>query len=102
MVQGKNSLEVQSESQLDDCSSSFCYGCFEVQNLNVELATKLEKFLEKHELLTKKNFDLKEEMEDLCSSFESILQEKKEITSECDSLKSQLELVSSPRGGVNR
>ena len=44
MVQGKNSLEVQLDSQLDDSSSSYCYGCLEVQNLNVELATKLENF----------------------------------------------------------
>ena len=84
MVQGKDSLEVQSVSQLDDSSSSYCYGCLEVQNLNVELASKLEKFLEKHELLKKKNFDLKEEMRDLCSTFESVLQEKEEITSERD------------------
>ena len=54
MVQGKNSLEVQSNSQIDDSSSSYCYGCLEVQNLNVELATKLEKFLKKHEVLKKK------------------------------------------------
>ena len=54
MVQGKDSLEVQSKSQLDDSSSSYCYGCFEVQNLNVEFATKLEKFLKKYELLKKK------------------------------------------------
>ena len=93
MVQGKNSLEVQSESQLDDCSSSYCYGCLEVQNLNVELATKLEIFLEKHDSLKKKHFELKEEMKDLCSTCESILQEKEEITSERDSLKSQLELA---------
>ena len=85
-VQGKDSLEVLSESYLDDSSNSYCYGCLEVQNLNVELATKLEKFLEKHELLKKKNFDLKEEMKDLCSTFESVLQEKEEITSERDSL----------------
>ena len=51
MVQGKDSLEVHSDSQLEDSSSSYCYGCFEVQNLNVELASKLEKFVEKHNLL---------------------------------------------------
>jgi len=93
MVQGKNSLEVQSESQLDDCSSSYCHGCFEVQKLNVELASKLENFVEKHDSLQKKHFDLKEEMKDLCSTFELVLQEKEEITSERDSLKSQLELA---------
>ena len=49
--------------------------------------------MEKHELLKKKNFDLKEEMKDLCSSFELTLQEKEEICSERDSLKSQLDLA---------
>ena len=53
----------------------------------------LKFFLEKHDLLKKKNFDLKVEMKDLCSSFESILQEKEEITCERDSLKSQLDLA---------
>ena len=81
MVQGKNSLEVQSDSQLDNSSSSYCYGCFEVQNLNVELASKLEKFVEKHNLLKEKHFDLQKEMKDLCSTFETVLQEKEEITS---------------------
>ena len=93
MVQGKNSLEVQSDSQIDDSSSSYCYGCLEVQNLNVELATKLEIFLKKHNLLKKKNLELKEEIKYLCSNFELILQEKEEIASERDSLKSQLELA---------
>ena len=93
MVQGKDSLEVQSDSQLNDCSSSYCYGCLEVQNLNVELATKLEIFLEKHDSLKKKHLELKEEMKDLCSTFESVLQEKEEITSERDSLRSQLDLA---------
>ena len=73
MVQGNDSLEVQSETQLDYSSSSYCYGCLEVQNLNVELVSKLENFLQKHNLLKKKHFDLKEEMKDLCSSFEVIL-----------------------------
>ena len=93
MVQGKDSLEVHSDSQLEDSSSSYCHGCFEVQNLNVELASKLEKFVEKHNLLKEKHFDLQKEMKDLCSTFETILQEKEEITSERDSLESQLELA---------
>ena len=59
MVQGKNSLEVQSDSQLDDCSSSYCDGCLEAQTLNMELATKLENFLEKHNLLKKNNLELR-------------------------------------------
>jgi len=93
MVHGNDSHEVQSDSQLDDCSSSYCYGCGEVQTLNVELTSKLEIFLEKHELLKKKHFDVKEELKDLCSTFETVLQEKGEIASERDSLKSQLELA---------
>jgi len=93
MVQGNDSLEVYSDSQLDDSSSSYCYGCLEVQTLNMELAKKLEIFLKKHDLLKKNNFELKEEIKDLCSSFELILQEKEEIASERDSLKSQLELA---------
>ena len=48
MVQGNDSLEVQSDSQLDDSSSSYCHGSFEVQTLNMELAQKLEIFLKKH------------------------------------------------------
>jgi len=73
MVQGKDSLEVNSDSQLDDSSSSFCHGCFEVQNLNVKLASKLENFVEKHNSLKKMHFELKEEKTDLCSTFETIL-----------------------------
>jgi len=93
MVHGNDSHEVHSDSQLDDSSSSFCHGCGEVQTLNMELAQKLEKFLEKHESLKKKNIVLKEELNDLCTSFETVLQEKGEIASERDSLKSQLELA---------
>ena len=93
MVQGKNSLEVQSDSHIDDSSSSYCHGCFEVQTLNMELAQKLENLLEKHDLLKEDNLVLKNELKDLCSNFELVLQEKEEIASECDSLKSQLELA---------
>ena len=40
--------------------------------------------MEKHNSLKKKHCDLKEEMKDLCSTFETVLQEKEEITSERD------------------
>ena len=93
MVKGNNSLEVQSDTQLDDCSSSYCDGCLEAQTLNMELATKLENFLEKHKLLKEDNLVLKNKLKDLCSNFELTLQEKEEIASERDSLKSQLELA---------
>ena len=47
MVQGNDSLEVQLETQLDASTSSYCYGCLEVQTINVELATKCENFFGK-------------------------------------------------------
>ena len=67
IVQGNDSLEVQSESQLDDSSSSYCYGCLEAQTLNMELATKLDNFLEKHKLLKEDNLVLKNELKNLLS-----------------------------------
>ena len=73
MVHGKNSLEVQSDTQSDDSSSSYCYGCLEVQSLNLELAQKLENFLKKHNLLKEDNLVLKNELKDLCSNFELVL-----------------------------
>ena len=54
MVQGNDSLEVQPETQLDASTSSYCYGCLEVQTINVELATKCENFLEKYDLLKRR------------------------------------------------
>ena len=42
VVYGNDSHEVQSDSQIDDSSNSFCYSCGEVQTLNVELASSLK------------------------------------------------------------
>ena len=93
MVQGNDSLEVHSDTQLDDSSSSYCYSCLEAQTLNMELATKFEIFLEKHKLLKKDNLVLKEENKNLSSRLENVSQERDEISSELDSFKSQLDLA---------
>ena len=75
MVQGNNSLEVRSDTQLDASSSSYCNECMEAQAINNELAKNCENLISKYKLLKKDNFCLKEENKNF---------------------------VRSPRGGVNR
>ena len=41
MIQGNDSLEVQSDTQLDASSNSYCNECLEAQAMNDELAKKL-------------------------------------------------------------
>ena len=93
IVQENDSLEVQSKTQLNANSSSYCNECMEAQAINNELAKRCEKLLEKYKLLKKDNIGLKEENKNLSSTLENVLQEKEEISSECNSLKSQLDLA---------
>ena len=94
MVQGNDSLEIFSESQLDcDDASSSGNEYVDPNALNEELSIICEKLLEKYNLLKKKSFELKEENKDLCSKLDLILQEKVEISNERDSLKSKLKLA---------
>ena len=91
MVQGNDSLEVHSDTQLDDSSS--CDEYIDADALNEELFIVCEKLLEKYKALKKKSFALNKENEDLVSKLDLALQEMVEISNECDSLKSQLELA---------
>ena len=90
MVQGIDSLEVNSDTQLDDCASSSCKDNMNAHALNEKL---FENLLSKYKLLKKKSFKLKEENENLSLKLDMILQERVEISSERDSLKTQLDLA---------
>ena len=60
MVQGNDSLEVISDTQLDDCATSSCDdNAMDVYALNEELSLFCENLLSKYELLKKKSFELK-------------------------------------------
>ena len=93
MVQGNDSLEVNSDTQLDDSASSSCNDYVDADTLNEELSIVCEKLLEKYKVLKKKNFELKEENKNLSSKLDIVLQERDEISNERDSLKSQLDLA---------
>jgi len=93
MVQGNDSLEVYSDTQLDVSTSSHCNDCMDAQALNEELDKICKNLISKYKLLKKDNFCLKEENKNLSSRLEIALQERDEISSELDSLKSQLELA---------
>ena len=59
MVQGNDSLEVYSESQLEvDDASSSSNDHIDANALNEELSIVCEKLLEKYKVLKKKNFGL--------------------------------------------
>ena len=80
-VQGNDSLEVHSESQLDnDDASSSSNDYVDPNALNEELSIVCEKLLEKYNLLKKKTFALNKENENLSSKLDLVLQEKEEIT----------------------
>jgi len=55
MVQGNDSLEVHSETQLDDCASSSGDDIMDVDALNEELSIVCENLLEKYQVLKKKS-----------------------------------------------
>ena len=77
MVQGNDSLEVQSETQLDsdDCSSSSCDD-YDAHALNEELSIVCEKLIEKYKILKKKSLGLNNDNKDLFSRLNMVLQEK--------------------------
>ena len=56
MVQGNNSLEVNSETQLDDCASSSGDDHIDAHALNEELSIICEQLLEKYKALKRKVF----------------------------------------------
>ena len=56
MVQGNDSLEVNSDTHLDECASSSCSDDYvDVDALHEELSFVCENLLEKYQLLKKKN-----------------------------------------------
>ena len=93
MVQGNDSLEVNSDTQLDDSASSSGNDYVDADALNEEFSIVCEKLLEKYKVLKKKSFGLKEENKNLSSKLDIVLQERDEISNERDSLKSQLDLA---------
>ena len=98
MIQGNDSVEVNSDTQLDDSASSSSDDYVDADALNEELSIICENLLEKYQLLKKKTFKIKEENKNLSSKLDIVLQERVEISSERDSLKTQLDLVLKKNG----
>ena len=74
MVQGKDSLEVTSDTHLDDYSSSFNdYDSMDAHALNEELSMLCENLLSKYEVLKNKSFDLKKKNELLFLKLDLVL-----------------------------
>ena len=73
MVQGNDSLEVYSESQLDDCAISSGDDYVDADALNEELSIICEKLLEKYKAMKKKSFGLNKENKDLYSKLDLVL-----------------------------
>ena len=74
MVQGNDSLEVNSDTHLDDCASSSCSDDYvDADALNEELSLVCENLLEKYQLLKKKTFELNKENKDLSCKLDLIL-----------------------------
>ena len=68
MVQGNDSLEVISDTQLDDnASSSYDDNTMDTHPLNLELFMFCKNLLSKYKALKSKSFDLKEENKNLFS-----------------------------------
>ena len=68
MIQGNDSLEVQSESQLDnDSASSSCDDYVDAHALNEELSIVCEKLIEKYKILKKKSLGIEKENKSLHS-----------------------------------
>ena len=94
MVQGNDSLEVQSETQLDSFdSTSSCDEFVDAHALNEELSIICEKLIEIYKVLKKKSLVIEKENKSLHSRLNNILQEKVEVYNERDSLRSQLDLA---------
>ena len=92
MVQGNDSLEVHSETHLDDDDVSSSNDYVDAHALNEELSIVCEKLFEKYKILKKKSLGINNENKSLHSRLNIILQEKMEISNERDSLRSQLDL----------
>ena len=71
-----DSLEVNSESQLDDCASSSDDDYVDADTLNEELSIVCEKLLEKYKALKKKSFKLNKENKDLVSKLDLALKRR--------------------------
>jgi len=90
MVQENDSLEVHSETHLDDSASSSGDDNMDADALNEELFIVCENLLEKYKLLKKKSFKLKEENKNLSSKLDMFYKR---------GLRFQVKDVESPRGG---
>ena len=73
MVQGNDSLKVNSDTQLDDSASSSCDDHMDAHALNEELSILCEDLLSKYKVLKKKSFKLKEEDKGLFSKLNMVL-----------------------------
>ena len=62
MIQGNDSLEVYSDTQLDDSSSSSCNECMDAHASNYELAKGCERLISKNKSLKKNSLKLKKKM----------------------------------------
>ena len=68
MVLGNDSLEVNSDTHLDDCASSSCSDDYvDADALNEELSLFCENLLEKYQILKKKSLKLNKENKNLFS-----------------------------------
>ena len=77
IVQGIDSLEIISDTQLDDCaSSSYDDNAMDTHALNEELSLFYENLLSKFKSLKSKIFDLKEENKNLFSKLNMVLQDR--------------------------
>ena len=88
MVQGNDSLEVNSDTQFVICvSSSNDDNTMNAHALNEELSMFCKNLLSKYKFLKSKSFDLKKKNELLFSNLDLILKEKVEDSSKRYSLK---------------
>ena len=71
-----DSLEVNSETQLDDCASSSGDDHMDVNALNEELSMICEQIISKFEVLNNRSSKLKEENENLFSTLNIVIQER--------------------------
>ena len=78
MIQGNDSLEENSDTQLDDSASSSDDhdSSMDAHALNEKLSKFCENLLSKYKLLKSKSFELKEETKNLFSKINLVLQER--------------------------
>ena len=81
MVQGNDSLEINSDTHLDDYASfSNDHDSMDAHVLNEELSLFCENLLKKYKVLKNKSFELRKENENLFSKLEWVLQEKVDVS----------------------